>query len=71
MRIHGFYTYECIYFFLFKQLAIQRFPNGNEMRDGRVLNIYEQFARVSHLTLIVVWFLARQTLFNETSLNEN
>lgn len=58
-------------FFLFKQLAIQRFPNGNEMRDGRVLNIYEQFARVSHLTLIVVWFLARQTLFNETSLNEN
>lgn len=54
--------YTSIYIFLFKQLAIQRFANGNEMRDGRVLNIYEQFTRVSHLAYRGR-FLAWQILF--------
>lgn len=61
--------YTSVYIFFYSNSwRIQRFSNGNEKRDGRVLNIYQQFARVSHLALIVVWFLARQILFNETKL---
>lgn len=49
--IHGFY----IVFFYSNSWRYNVFANGNEMRDGRVLNIYEQFTRVSHLAYCGFW----------------
>lgn len=49
-------------FFIQTSWRYNVFANGNEMRDGRVLNIYEQFTRVSHLAYCGR-FLAWQILF--------